>query len=143
MFLHVMTIREKYRRYAPFKSIFFLSNGLNTFLSIIIHASIVFSMFCLPGALHEGSKVGIYACDPAAYSDPDWKELFNLIIQDYHTGNAAGTVKHPQPTFGSDAEIDSLGDLDPTGQFVVSTRVRVARSHAGMPFPPAAKKEVK
>lgn len=93
------------------------------------------------GALHEGSKVGIYACDPAAYSDPDWKELFNLIIQDYHTGNAAGTVKHPQPSFGTDAEIDSLGDLDPTGQFVVSTRVRVARSHAGMPFPPAAKKE--
>ncbi|XP_052811346.1 taurocyamine kinase-like isoform X2 [Mya arenaria] len=93
------------------------------------------------GALHEGSKVGIYACDPSAYADPGYAELFNLVIQDYHTGNPNGTVKHPEPTFGTDAEIASLGDLDPSGQFVVSTRVRMARSHEGMPFPPAAKKE--
>ncbi|XP_045197746.1 arginine kinase-like isoform X2 [Mercenaria mercenaria] len=93
------------------------------------------------GSLHLGSNVGIYACDPAAYTTPGYKELFNLIIQDYHTKNPNNNVKHPEPSFGTDAQIDSLGDLDPTGYFVKSTRVRVARSHKGMPFPPAAKKE--
>ncbi|KAL4233585.1 Creatine kinase S-type [Mactra antiquata] len=93
------------------------------------------------GALHPGSKVGIYACDPAVYTDPVWKDLFNRVIQDYHTGNPDGSVKHPEPSFGTPEQIDSLGDLDPTGYFVKSTRVRVARSHKGMPFPPAAKKE--
>lgn len=93
------------------------------------------------GALHPGSKVGIYACDPSAYTSAGYKELFDKVIQHYHTGKADGNVKHPQPSFGTDAEIDSLGDLDPTGYFVKSTRVRVARSHKGMPFPPAAKKE--
>nr|AAM90698.1 arginine kinase [Ensis directus] len=93
------------------------------------------------GALHPGSKVGIYACDPAAYNDPGWAELFNAVIQDYHTGDAKNKVMHPKPDFGTDEQINSLGDLDPTGQFVVSTRVRMARSHAGLPFPPAGKKE--
>lgn len=93
------------------------------------------------GALHPGSKVGIYACDPAAYTDPGWKDLFKAVIQHYHTGKADNNVQHPEPSFGTDAQIDSLGDLDPSGYFVKSTRVRVARSHKGMPFPPAAKKE--
>nr|ACP43444.1 arginine kinase [Meretrix meretrix]ACP43445.1 arginine kinase [Meretrix lyrata] len=93
------------------------------------------------GALHAGSKVGIYACDPAVYTDPEWKDLFSLVIQDYHTGNPNNNVKHPEPSFGTPEQIDGLGDLDPTGYFVKSTRVRVARSHQGMPFPPAAKKE--
>ena len=87
--------------------------------------------------------MGIYACDPAAYEDPGYADLFNSIIQEYHAGDPKGNVKHPTPDFGTDAQIDSLGDLDPEGKFVVSTRVRVARSHKGMPFPPAAKKEVK
>lgn len=103
----------------------------------------LYSVFVyLKGALHPGSKVGIYACDPAVYTDPDYCDLFKLVIQDYHTGNASGNVKHPEPSFGTDAQIDSLGDLDPTGYFVKSTRVRVARSHKGMPFPPSARKEV-
>jgi len=92
------------------------------------------------GALHEGSNVGIYACDPAAYTDPEWCDLFKLVIQDYHTKNPQNNVQHPDPSFGTPEQIASLGDLDPTGQFVVSTRVRIARSHKGMPFPPAAKK---
>ena len=77
-----------------------------------------------------------------AYEDPGFAELFNHVIQEYHAGDPKGSVKHPTPEFGTDAQIDSLGDLDPLGRFVVSTRVRVARSHKGMPFPPAAKKEV-
>lgn len=96
----------------------------------------------LAGALHAGSKVGIYACDPSAYSTDGYKELFNLVIQDYHTGDPGNNMKHPEPSFGTDAEIASLGDLDPSGQFVVSTRVRMARSHEGMPFPPSARKAV-
>lgn len=92
------------------------------------------------GALHAGSKVGIYACDPAVYTDPDWCDLFKLVIQDYHTGDPKNNVQHPKPDFGTAQQIDSLGDLDPTGYFVKSTRVRVARSHKGMPFPPSAKR---
>ena len=112
------------------------------FVRVIFNSSPIVVCLFSSGSLHADSKVGIYACDPAAYTDPDYKDLFNLVIQDYHAGDPSGCVKHPEPSFGTDAEIDSLGDLDPTGQFVVSTRVRVARSHKGMPFPPAAKKEV-
>lgn len=103
---------------------------------------LLYEVNIITGSLHAGSKVGIYACDPAAYTDPVWKDLFKAVIQHYHTGKADNNVQHPEPSFGTDAEIDSLGDLDPSGYFVKSTRVRVARSHKGMPFPPAAKKEV-
>lgn len=95
-----------------------------------------------PGAIHDGSKVGIYACDPEVYTDPKFADLFKCVIQDYHTGDATGNVKHPEPSFGTDEQIASLGDLDPSQYFVKSTRVRLARSHKRMPFPPAAKKEV-
>nr|BAE16974.1 arginine kinase [Abyssogena kaikoi] len=93
------------------------------------------------GSLHEGSKVGIYACDPEVYTDKNFAELFRCVIQDYHTGDANGNVKHPEPNFGTDEQIESLGDLDPSGYFVKSTRVRLARSHKSMPFPPAAKQD--
>ena len=101
----------------------------------------VFFVF-FAGALHPKSNVGIYACDPNAYTDPIWSDLFKAIIQEYHTGDSKNNVKHPNPDFGTDAQIDSLGDLDPSGMFVVSTRVRVGRSHNNMPFPPAAVKAV-
>ncbi|OWF37579.1 Taurocyamine kinase [Mizuhopecten yessoensis] len=84
------------------------------------------------GCKNMHSGVGLYACDPEAYEV--FKELFDPLIMDYHK---ITKVEHPTPDFG---DMDKLGfdDLDPAGEFIVSTRVRVGRSHAGFPFPPGA-----
>ncbi|CAH8464933.1 unnamed protein product [Heterobilharzia americana] len=42
--------------------------------------------------------------------------------------------KHPAPTFGDLAKLP-FGDLDPSGKYIVSTRVRVGRSVEGFLFP--------
>lgn len=80
--------------------------------------------------MHSG--VGLYACDPEAYSV--FKLLFDPLIKDYHK---IESVSHPTPDFG-DLENLGFGDLDPSGEFVISTRVRVGRSHAGYSFPPTS-----
>jgi creatine kinase len=86
------------------------------------------------GTLHLGSKVGIYACDPDAYTT--FGDLFNEVIKAYHV---TPSINHPTPTFGTDAEIAALKDIE--GDLVISTRIRVARSHAKYPFPPACTSE--
>jgi creatine kinase len=45
-------------------------------------------------------------------------------------------------TFG---DLDNLGfgDLDPDNNMIVSTRVRVGRSHDGFSFPPCSNKETR
>ncbi|MCP6198710.1 hypothetical protein NL445_27080, partial [Klebsiella pneumoniae] len=43
------------------------------------------------------------------------------------------TDKHPPKNWG---DVDTLGNLDPAGEFVVSTRVRCGRSLEGYPFNP-------
>ncbi|XP_062591518.1 taurocyamine kinase-like [Saccostrea cucullata] len=87
------------------------------------------------GALNLNSGVGLYACDPEAYET--FKELFDPVICDYHK---VDKVAHPKCDFGPQ---DNLGfdPLDPTGEFIVSTRVRVGRSHDGYPFPPVSTDE--
>uniref|UniRef100_A0A194AK72 Putative arginine kinase n=1 Tax=Pinctada fucata TaxID=50426 RepID=A0A194AK72_PINFU len=66
-----------------------------------------------------------------------FSDLLDAVIKDYHK---VPEVKHPKPSFG---DMDNLGfgDLDPSGEMIVSTRVRVGRSHSGFPFPPCATKE--
>ena len=91
--------------------------------------------FLNSGTLHLGSKVGIYACDPDAYTT--FGDLFNEVIKAYHV---TPSINHPTPTFGTDAEIAALKDIE--GDLVISTRIRVARSHAKYPFPPACTSEV-
>lgn len=56
---------------------------------------------------------------------------------DYHK---IDKVTHPQPSFG-DVNNLGFGDLDPSGELIVSTRVRVGRSHASYGFPPVLTKE--
>lgn len=82
------------------------------------------------------SGVGIYASDPEGYET--FADVLDAVIKDYHK---VDEVKHPKPDFG---DLDNLGfgDLDPEGNMIVSTRVRVGRSHQGFPFPPSATKEV-
>lgn len=82
------------------------------------------------GYENHDSGVGIYAPDAEAYLT--FAELFDPIIEDYH-GGFKKTDKHPAKNFGTS---DAFGDLDPAGEFVISTRVRCGRSMSGYPFNP-------
>ncbi|XP_039309899.1 arginine kinase isoform X2 [Solenopsis invicta] len=82
------------------------------------------------GLENHDSGVGIYAPDAEAYTV--FAELFDPIIDDYH-GGFKKTDKHPPKDFG---DLDCFGNLDPTGEYIVSTRVRCGRSLEGYPFNP-------
>ncbi|KAK7494590.1 hypothetical protein BaRGS_00014243, partial [Batillaria attramentaria] len=84
------------------------------------------------------SGVGIYACDPDAYTV--FAEVFDPVIRDYHRISEKKKIHHPALDFGN-LEKAKFEDLDPSGEFILSTRVRVARSHAGFGFPPVLTKE--
>ena len=87
------------------------------------------------GCLNLDSGVGIYACDPEGYDT--FAPVLDAVIMDYHK---VKKVEHPAPDFGDLDNLD-LGNLDPDNEMIVSTRVRVGRSHSGFPFPPAATKD--
>ncbi|OWF37578.1 arginine kinase-like [Mizuhopecten yessoensis] len=87
------------------------------------------------GCNNLDSGVGIYACDPEGYDT--FAPVLDAVIMDYHK---VAKVEHPEPFFGDMSKLD-LGNLDPEGNMIVSTRVRVGRSHAGFPFPPSATKQ--
>merc|ERR1712126_560505 len=76
------------------------------------------------------SGVGVYAPDAESYSL--FADLLDPIIEDYHTGFKSGD-KHPARDFG---DVETLGNLDPEGQYIISTRVRCGRSMEGYPFNP-------
>jgi len=76
------------------------------------------------------SGFGIYAPDAEAYTV--FAELFDPMIDEYH-GGFKSTDKHPPKDFG---DVTTLGNLDPAGEFIVSTRVRCGRSMDGYPFNP-------
>ncbi|XP_064610968.1 arginine kinase-like [Liolophura sinensis] len=87
------------------------------------------------GAENPESGVGVYASDPEAYTV--FADLLNPVIMDYHK---VKQLKHPACNFGKVDKLD-FGDLDPSGELIVSTRVRVGRSHASYGFPPTLTKE--
>jgi arginine kinase len=82
------------------------------------------------GFENPDSGVGIYAPDAEAYSL--FAELFDPIIEDYHKGFKKTDV-HPQRDFG---DVNTFSNVDPEGQYVISTRVRCGRSLEGYPFNP-------
>ncbi|XP_020816579.1 arginine kinase isoform X1 [Drosophila serrata] len=82
------------------------------------------------GLENHDSGVGIYAPDAEAYTV--FADLFDPIIEDYH-GGFKKTDKHPASTFG---DVASFGNVDPTNEYVISTRVRCGRSMQGYPFNP-------
>ncbi|ESO89232.1 hypothetical protein LOTGIDRAFT_183253 [Lottia gigantea] len=87
------------------------------------------------GCMNPESGVGIYASDPDAYTT--FAAILDPVIKDYHK---VDVLKHPKPDFG---DINNLGfgDLDPSKEMIVSTRVRVGRSHASYGFPPVITKQ--
>ncbi|CAH1129224.1 unnamed protein product [Ceutorhynchus assimilis] len=82
------------------------------------------------GIENPDSGVGIYAPDAEAYIV--FADLFDPIIEDYHKGFTK-TDKHPPKNWG---DVSVFGNLDPTGDYIVSTRVRCGRSMEGYPFNP-------
>jgi hypothetical protein len=100
--------------------------------AVIIH----FDVISVLGCKHEDAGCGIFACDPEGYNV--FQDILNPVIKDYHQ---LDEIQHPKPDFG-DLNNLGFGDLDPSGEFIVSTRVRVARSHEGFGFPPVVNTEV-
>ncbi|XP_044731483.1 arginine kinase-like [Chrysoperla carnea] len=82
------------------------------------------------GLVNHDSGVGIYAADADAYTT--FADLFDPIIDDYHKGFSKNKV-HPAKDFG---DYKKLGNLDPEGKYIKSTRVRCGRSIQGYPFNP-------
>lgn len=74
------------------------------------------------GCENLDSGFGIYAPDAEAYSV--FAEIFDPMIADYHGFKGV----HPPRDFG---DVDSFTNIDPTNEFVVSTRVRCGRSMDG------------
>jgi len=90
------------------------------------------------GAENPDSGVGVYACDPDAYTT--FAPLLDEVIKVYHK---VPKVAHPEPCFGpkkGDA-VPKFDNLDPEGKYIVSTRVRTGRSHDAYGFPPVLTKE--
>ena len=81
------------------------------------------------GVANPDSSVGLYAPDAEAYTL--FRDLLEPVIEEYH-GLAHG-VGHPGINLGSP---NVLGDLNEWGPYVVSTRVRCARSLEAYPFNP-------
>lgn len=73
------------------------------------------------------SGIGAYSPDADSYAMFDG--LFNPIIEEYHFGFKS-TDTHPASDFGNP---DALVNLDPTSEFIISTRVRCGRSLKGQP----------
>jgi len=82
------------------------------------------------GCENTDSGVGIYACDPEGYTT--FAPILDEVIKDYHK---VPELNHPEHDYGRE-HVDAWQDLDPSGEFVVSTRVRVGRSYKGYGFPP-------
>lgn len=86
------------------------------------------------GVENPDSSVGVYAPDPEAYEV--FSPLLDKVILAYH-GHG------PEDTHERDFDMSKLPSepIDPTGQYVVSTRVRVGRNLANYPFAPGISRE--
>lgn len=87
------------------------------------------------GFWNSDSGVGCYAGDEESYEL--FAPYFDKVISEYHKVDAA-TVQHV-----TDFSVDKIPTelVDPTGQYVKSTRIRVGRNLKGLPFAPFQTKE--
>ncbi|CAG9855958.1 unnamed protein product [Phyllotreta striolata] len=84
----------------------------------------------LTGFENPDSSMGVYAGCPECYDL--FGDLFDELIREYH-GDFKKSAVHPPMDWG---EPGQLQDLDPEGKYIISTRVRTARSLKGYPFNP-------
>ena len=79
------------------------------------------------GLINTDSSIGVYAGDKESYEV--FKELFNPIIKDYH--NFTENNKHQSNLNIADLNINNP---DPTGKYILSTRIRVGRNLKDTPL---------
>jgi len=86
------------------------------------------------GLVNEDSNIGVYAGDEESYSL--FAPLLDPIIKEYH--EFGSNDKHE-----SNLNINELdiSNLDPTGEFILSTRIRVARNLKNLPLGSAISQE--
>ena len=80
------------------------------------------------GVRNLDSEVGVYAPDAEAYTV--FAPLLDRVIEDYH-GGFSSIDRHPPCNYGDPS---TVGKLDPEGRFVLSLRLRCARSIQGYPL---------
>lgn len=83
------------------------------------------------GVVHLDSANGVYASEEEAYTL--FGKLFDPIIEDYHAPYKLAD-KH---TSDMDPEKVDAPNLDEGGEFIRSTRIRVARNLKGHGLPPS------
>jgi creatine kinase/arginine kinase len=84
------------------------------------------------GTENPDSSIGCYAGDAECYQK--FGALFDKVVETYHGYGKDDSHKR-------DLGSDGLADLDPAGEFVISTRIRVGRNLANVPLMPAISKE--
>ncbi len=84
------------------------------------------------GRENPDSSIGIYVGDPETYVL--FQEIMDRVIVDYHGMEAP--ISHPAPLPCDAFTGLDLENPDPEGEFVLTTRIRVARNLARFPFPP-------
>lgn len=87
------------------------------------------------GVENQDSGVGVYVPDTESYDI--FAPLLRPIIEEYH-GIDSDFSGHKKDFDLADR---SVGNPDQTGEYVISTRVRVGRNLAGVPFAPGISKE--
>ncbi|CAG9854366.1 unnamed protein product [Phyllotreta striolata] len=81
------------------------------------------------GLENPDSSCGLYAACPESYDL--FGDLFDPVIEDYH--GFPKSASHPPQDWGESGQLDNV---DPEGKYVISTRVRTARSIKCYPFNP-------
>jgi creatine kinase/arginine kinase len=95
--------------------------------------------FTLNDAIRSGlenieSGIGVYAGDEESYSL--FSPLFDPIIEDYH-----GFKPHQKHKSNMNLDDLNASNPDPTGEYILSTRIRVGRNLNNMPLGSAISKE--
>jgi len=79
------------------------------------------------GISNPDSGIGIYAGDNDSYQV--FASLFNPIIEEYHGFDK--TSSHHSDLL---SELDNTANIDPNNEYILSTRIRVARNLQGFPL---------
>jgi len=86
------------------------------------------------GVQNPDSSVGVYIPDEESYRA--FAPLIHPVVCDYH-----GIPEQVAHTRDFDVSNRQVRNPDPTGEYVISTRIRVGRNLAGVPFAPGINKE--
>jgi hypothetical protein len=89
------------------------------------------------GVLDQTCKLGVVAGDADSYTT--FSQLLDPVIEGYHRGYKLSSGHFRDLDAGHLGE--AAGNPDPTGEFISSTRIRVARNLKGFPLPCKANKE--